>query len=99
MVLVVFRSRLNSDAAAAYAAEAAEIAALARTQPGIQSFKTFTAPDGERVTLAEFTDEAAVTAWRAHPRHQEAQARGKAEFYTEYHVQVCEVLRTTHKTA
>lgn len=98
MILVVFRSRLRSEAAEEYAAEAAEIGALARIQPGILSFKTFTAADGERVTLAEFTDDAAVVAWREHARHKTAQQRGRAEFYSEFHLQVCEVLRTSTHT-
>ncbi|MGC4045439.1 MAG: antibiotic biosynthesis monooxygenase [Armatimonas sp.] len=98
MILVVFRSRLRPEAAEEYAAEAAEIAALARTQPGILSFKTFAASDGERVTLAEFADDDAVVAWREHTRHKAAQQRGKTEFYSEFHLQVCDVLRTSSKT-
>jgi heme-degrading monooxygenase HmoA len=93
VTLVVFRSRLRPEVADAYALEAAEIGALAKTQPGILSFKTFTAPDGERVTLAEFDSDESVALWRENARHQKAQQRGKTEFYSEYSVQVCEVLR------
>ncbi len=95
MILVVFRSRLRPEAADAYALEAAEIGALARKQPGILSVKTFTASDGERVTLAEFDSDESVALWRENSRHKEAQHRGKTEFYSEYSVQVCEVLRTS----
>jgi heme-degrading monooxygenase HmoA len=94
VIVVVFRSRLRPESSDAYALEAAEMGALAKTQPGVLSFKTFTAPDGERVTLAEFDSEESVDAWRENSRHKEAQARGKTEFYSEYSVQVCTVKRT-----
>ena len=92
-VVVVFRSRLRPEHAGEYGAVAAEIAALANAQPGIIAFKTFVATDGERVTIAEFVDEAAVIAWREHARHKEAQVEGRDRFYAEYRLQVCEVRR------
>lgn len=91
--LVVFRSRLAPQHADEYGVMAGEIAALAKAQPGIVAFKTFTASDGERVTLAEFESEDAVAAWRGHSRHKEAQHAGRDRFYEEYRLQVCEVLR------
>lgn len=92
MQIVIFRNRLREDAEG-YAAEAATIGELAKAQPGIIAFKTFTAADGERVTIAEFESAAAVTAWREHRRHREAQGKGRSEFYAEYHLQVCELVR------
>jgi len=92
-VIVVFRSRLRPEAQEEYGPMSAEIAALASAQPGIVAFKTFTAANGERVTIAEFADADAVDAWREHPRHRDAQAMGKATFYSEYHLQVCDVRR------
>ena len=91
--IVVFRNRLRPEAQEEYGGVAAEIGALARDQPGIVAVKTFAAADGERVTIAEFVDEAAVVAWREHARHREAQAMGRDRFYSEYRVQVCDVLR------
>ena len=93
MTIVIFRNRLRPEASDAYGALAPEIAALAQQQPGFVSMKTFMAADGERVTIAEFESDEAVAAWRAHPEHREAQRRGKMEFYSEYQLQVCEVLR------
>lgn len=93
MTVIIFRNRLRPEASATYSELAPEIAALAQQQPGFLAMKTFTAVDGERVTIAEFESDEAVAAWRAHPEHREAQRRGKTEFYSEYHLQVCEVLR------
>jgi len=99
MIVVVFRSRLRPENREDYAAEAAEIDPLAHESPGLLSFKTFAAPDGERVTIGEFEDEAAVAAWRNNPRHREAQGKGRASFYEEYTIQVCEVVRANQFVA
>ena len=88
MIVVIFRSRLRPESEAAYAAFAPKIDALARVQPGILDFKTFSASDGERVTIAHFEDEAAVTVWRNHPEHRLAQQRGRDEFYETFTLEI-----------
>jgi heme-degrading monooxygenase HmoA len=94
MIVVVFRSRLRPENQEAYAAEAAVIDPLAHETPGLISVKTFAAPDGERVTIAEFKSEEDIATWRKHPRHREAQGKGRQLFYSEYQLQVCEVVRS-----
>jgi heme-degrading monooxygenase HmoA len=93
MVLTVFRSRLRPETLHAYQPWAVRMSELARTMPGYVSHKTFTADDGERVTLVEFESEAAQRAWALHPEHLEAQHRGRGEFYSEFRIQVCSVVR------
>jgi len=93
MIVTVFRSRLNPEAAEEYGRWAEHIATLARSMPGYISHKGFTAQDGERVTLVEFEGEEHVRAWAAHPVHLEAMSLGRKGFYTEYRIQVCSVLR------
>jgi heme-degrading monooxygenase HmoA len=93
MVLTIFRSRLRPDHLDEYERVADEMLALAEQMPGFLSLKTFTAADGERVSLVEFASEAEHAAWRNHPRHREAQQLGREKFYSEYHIQVCSVLR------
>ena len=99
MVVTVFRSRLKPDALDEYGQWATRISELARTMPGYVSHKIFTAEDGERVTLVEFETEEDVRAWGAHPDHIQAKKRGRAAFYSEYRIQVCEVLRERSFTA
>lgn len=67
---------------------------LARDTPGFISFKAFQAEDGERLSFIEFEDHASVLAWKSHPEHAAAQARGKASYYAEYRVQACDVVRS-----
>jgi heme-degrading monooxygenase HmoA len=61
--------------------------------PGYISHKGFFAEDGERVTIVEFEHEQGMRAWRTHPEHIAAQQKAREIYYSEYHVQVCEVLR------
>lgn len=91
-VLTVFRSRLREDAGEAYRATAARMLALAESMPGFVEFKTFTADDGEQVSIAVFDSPEAQAAWRDHPEHRAAQATGRADFYAEYRVQVCRLV-------
>lgn len=93
MVVTIFRNRLRPEASEAYAELAPQMVALAKEQPGFISMKTYTATDGERVTIAEFESEEAILAWRNHSEHLLAQERGRAELYSEYRSTICEVLR------
>jgi heme-degrading monooxygenase HmoA len=93
MIVTVFRSRLKDEAGADYFDLAPQMSALARTMPGYRSHKVFTAEDGERVIIVEFDDEASQRGWSLNPLHVDAKKQGRANFYAEYTVQVCEVLR------
>lgn len=93
MIVTVFRSRLRREHEQEYTRVAAEMKALARAMPGFVSMKTFTAPDGERVSIVEFASQAAHDAWRDHPRHREAQDLGREKFYSAFRIQVCGVER------
>lgn len=93
MVLTVFRSWLRPENVEEYYKWAARMGEMARTMPGYISHKTFTAEDGERVAIVEFADVQSQEAWRTRPEHVEAQNKGRREFYTEYKLQICDVVR------
>jgi heme-degrading monooxygenase HmoA len=93
MIVTVFRSRLLPGVREEYVALANRMNELAATMPGYISHKGFFADDGERVTVVEFESEEGMRAWRMHPEHIEAQRKGRQKYYSEYHVQVCEVVR------
>lgn len=90
-ILTVFRSRLNAGVEDLYDTLAEEASVLARGIPGFVEEKTFTAADGERVTIVLFADRDAHQVWRDHPRHQEVQAVGRTKLYAEYQVFSAEV--------
>jgi heme-degrading monooxygenase HmoA len=92
-VLTVFRSRLRDENVDEYRATASRMEALARAMPGLLEFKTFTADDGERVSIIVFDTPEHHAAWRRHPEHVEAQRRGRDGFYASYDITVSEVAR------
>jgi heme-degrading monooxygenase HmoA len=99
MLVTIFRNRLLPDHIDEYYETAKRMSEIATTMPGYISHKTFTAEDGERVTIVEFADAAGQRAWATELRHLEAKKRGRAAFYAEYKLQVCEVQRESTFTA
>ena len=94
-MIVVFRSRYKVGADLdAYRELAGEMRELVGTQPGFLSIESFDAPDGTHVSLEFFETGGAAAAWRSHPAHQEAQRRGREEFYAWYSVHVADVIRS-----
>lgn len=97
MFLVVFRNRKRAAIdAAAYAADAQAMEALARTQPGFLSFRSYASEDGEVIALSEWADEAAALAWRRVAAHAEVQGRGRSEYYESYTLFACDNPRIHH---
>ncbi len=89
-IVTVFRSRLRPGADAAGYSELADlIEARARSMPGFVDFKTFTADDGERVSIIVFDSAEHQRAWREDPEHRAAQLRGRRDLYAGYVVSVC----------
>jgi len=93
MIVTVFRSRLDPEHETEYEMFSEEVHELGTRMPGFVSIKTFTAEDGERVSIVEFESEEALTAWREHPRHREAQTLGRERFFLEYSITTCRVMR------
>jgi heme-degrading monooxygenase HmoA len=87
-VMTIFRSRLRPEHAGEYAEAAEEMDSLVRAQPGFVDAKTFTAADGERVTVVTFAGQESHDAWRHHPEHRATQRLGIERFYSEYSIQV-----------
>jgi len=91
-LVTVFRSRLREEAKGEYDLVALEMASIARTMPGFLELKTFTADDGERVSVVTFANQEAQSAWRDHPDHRVAQQLGRSNFYDSYDIQICRVV-------
>ena len=97
MIVTVFRSRLKPDAQEEYLQWADRMSQLAKAMPGYISHKGFVAEDGERVTIVEFASEETQAAWARYPEHIDAKKKGRADFYAQYKLQTCSVLReSTH---
>jgi len=98
VIVILFRSRLTAAAGADYAAMDAELDMLVRDQPGFVDVKSFTAADGERLTLVWWKDRESLLQWRNLPRHREAQQTGRAKWYEYYKMEVAEVFRASDFT-
>lgn len=94
-VVTVFRSTLRPEAVEEYEIVAERMDDLVRAMPGFVDSKTFTAPDGERVTIATFATWDDQRAWRDHPEHRDAQRLGREQFYETFAIQVCTCVRET----
>jgi len=90
-VVTVFRSGLRHDAEAnGYDELAARVEDRARAMSGFIDFKTFSSPDGERLSVIVFDTIAHQHAWRDDPEHRVAQQRGREAFSKEYSITVCQ---------
>lgn len=90
MIVAIFRSRVRQDQEQAYYQRADEMAAIATKMPGFISYKTYTASDGERVSIHEWESAEHLRAWREHPDHKKMQQYGRENFYEEYTLYVCD---------
>lgn len=94
MLIVIFRSHLRSDADLTELDRIGQrMYELASAMPGFLSYKDFAASDGESLTLVEFKSAESLLAWRNQPEHRIAQERARAEFFSDYHITVCEPKR------
>jgi heme-degrading monooxygenase HmoA len=94
MVIVVLGTELRKGADVAdYVARSERMDELVRQIPGFISVKSYTADDGEEITIARFESEEALDAWRFQPEHVVAQRKGREDYYQSYWVQVCTTIR------
>ena len=92
-MVTVFRSRLRQDAEAnGYDKLAAHMEGHAGAMPGFIDFRGFTATDGEQLSVIVSDTIAHQLAWRDNAEHRVAQQRGRAAFYSEYSISVCQEL-------
>ena len=100
MVIVVFRTHVKPQVNLEQLnALNQRMVALVSQMPGFVSLKDFSAQDGEFLVIAEFASLEAVDAWKVHPEHLVAQRRGREEFFADYRIQVCHLIRTSDFTA
>ena len=92
-VVTIFRSRLRPGVDDEYGPLADRMLVLARATAGFVEFKSFTADDGERVSIVVFASPEAQKAWRDHPEHRRARVLGRSRLYESYRVQVCRIER------
>lgn len=99
MMVIVFRARRTPEGEGdEYKTWLARMSELARKMPGYISHKAFVAEDGEHLTLFEWKSAETLRGWAMHPEHISVKALGREKFYTQYHLQVCELTRESKFT-
>jgi heme-degrading monooxygenase HmoA len=93
MIVILFRSRLTAAAGEDYAAMNARMEELGSAAPGFIDMKSYTAADGERLTIVRWKDHESLRLWREDPRHRAAQETGRRLWYEFYEMEVAEVVR------
>jgi heme-degrading monooxygenase HmoA len=76
-----------------YAAMTEAMGKLALQQTGCLGYESTRGADGLGITVAYFTDEAAIRAWKANADHLAAQKLGKERWYEHYALRVAKVER------
>ncbi|MBN8871985.1 MAG: antibiotic biosynthesis monooxygenase [Rhodospirillales bacterium] len=89
---VIFTSQ-RTDGDDGYAAMAEAMATLALQQPGCLGAESVRDPSGLGITVAYFTDEASIAAWKAHSAHRAAQKAGQERWYAHYEMRIAKVER------
>jgi heme-degrading monooxygenase HmoA len=93
-LVILFRSKLTSQAGEDYQAMNAEMETLVRQNPGFVDVKSYTAADGERLTVVWWRDEESLAEWRNQMRHREAQNTGRQKWYEYYDMDVATIVRS-----
>ena len=94
MIAVIFEVTMKDGKADAYFDLAASLKPDLEAIDGFVSVERFasTTTPGKYVSLSFWRDEAAITAWRDHPEHGLAQARGKEEIFSDFRIRVASVM-------
>ena len=66
---------------------------LALKQPGCLGAESVRGADGLGITVAYFTDESSIKAWKRNAQHLDAQRLGIEKWYAHYQVRVAKVER------
>jgi len=96
MLIVLFRSRLTPEAGSDYSEMLEHMARLAQASLGFVAEKSFTAEDGERLTVVWWQDEDTLKQWRNHVQHLVAQRVGREKWYQYYKLEVATVTRSNN---
>jgi heme-degrading monooxygenase HmoA len=91
MIVVIFRAKTRS-LDREYFEVAARLRELALKEFGCIEFHSV-AEGVNEIALSYWPGEENIRAWKAHPEHLRAQARGKESWYESYSVEVADVRR------
>jgi heme-degrading monooxygenase HmoA len=95
VIAVIFEVRPKPERRQAYLDIAAELRPMLQGIDGfisVERFESLSEP-GKLLSLSFFRDEAAVRAWRNTEAHRAAQAKGRADVFSDYRIRIAGVIR------
>ncbi|MFJ7157528.1 antibiotic biosynthesis monooxygenase family protein [Streptomyces sp. NPDC101118] len=92
-LMAVFTS-VRTEEPAGYAETSTRMGELVRAIPGYLGHENAHTPGGLSITVGYFRDEQALQQWRTDLEHQQAQKRGRDEWYESYTLHVGTVERS-----
>jgi len=96
--VVVFSSTRSPGDDAAYHDMAERMVQLAAQQPGYVGVESTRGDDGFGITVSYWESEAAIRNWKANSEHQQAQAKGREQWYAGFHLCIARVERDREMT-
>ena len=90
---VIFTSKRSSIDSAGYSLMAEKMDRLVSAQPGYVSHSSVRDNDGIGITVSYWDSLDAIRAWKGIQDHQEAQAKGKSTWYSDYEIVICRIER------
>ena len=97
MVVVTFRNRMAPGVdAQEYGQRVAKLFEIVSAMPGFHSIRSYESEDDEKMSVIEFDSHESLAAWRENLDHAIAQQLGKQKYYSEYHLQICDLVRESH---
>jgi len=89
---VIFTNQQNLNTTG-YQETADRMVELAEQQPGFVGIESVRDDHGFGITVSYWETEDAIRAWKRNSEHQEAQKRGREEWYANFDLRVCRVER------
>jgi heme-degrading monooxygenase HmoA len=93
-VAVIFVAQRTSDDDEGYYAAAAQMDALAASQPGYLGIDSVRREDGLGITVSYWQSDDAAKAWRDNPDHAAIRDKGRALWYESYSLHVAAIARS-----
>jgi len=90
-IAVIFTSRRSGNDEG-YGETIERMLELSRQADGFLGFESVR-QDDRGIAVSYWRDEAAVAAWKAEAEHLIAQEKGRRDWYREYDVRICRVIR------
>lgn len=93
---VIFTSQ-RTEGDRGYGQMAQRMVELAAKQPGFLGVESVRDANGLGITVSYWTNEEAITTWKAHLEHKSAQEGGKRTWYADYQLRIAKVERAYGK--